>query len=135
MKKLKFLLLCCLAVLFCFSLAACTDYPWTKHFYDYHVVWYCDDPFIEFVGDERVGKMSLDGVEYNIDVSSVSHETGFEIYKLDPDQEGVSEDDAIWEGTAELKDGQLVLTIEKDYISNYEGQTIILNQRSVEDDV
>lgn len=135
MKKIKYLLLCCFALIFCIVLAACTEYPWTKHFYDYHVVWYCDDPFIEFVGDEGVGQMSLDGVEYNIDVSSMSHETGFMIYKFDPDQEGISEDDAIWEGTAELKDGQLVLAIAKDYVSNYEGQTIILSQRSVEDNV
>lgn len=133
MKKLKYLLLSCFTIIFCFSLAACTDYPWTKHFYDYHVVWYSDDPSIEFMGDERVGKMSLDGVEYDIDVANVPHEADFEIYKLDPDQEIVLEDNVIWAGTAELKDGQLVLTIEKDYISDYEGQTITLNQRPIED--
>lgn len=133
MKKLKYFLLCCLIVLCCLFLGACTDYPRTEHFYDFHVVWYCDDPYIEFVGDERVGQMSLDGVEYDIDVASVPREAGFVIYKLEPDQEGVSEDDTIWEGTAEVKDGRLYLTIEKDYISNYEGKTIVLKQRSIED--
>lgn len=134
MKRIKFLSLLCLALVFCFCLGACTDQPWTEHFYDYHVVWYCDDPSIEFVGDERTGKMTLDGVEYSIDVSSAPHETGFTIYRLDQNGVIASDDDAVWEGTAELKDGQLFLTITKDYASNYEGQTVVLNQRPVEEE-
>ncbi len=136
MRKLKYSFLCCLALLLCFCLGAC-KWPWTKYFYEYHVVWYSDDPLIEFVGDDfdYVGKIILDGTEYSFCISAWDATTriaGFGFYNHDTHGEGLSDGDLIWEGKAEIKNGQLFLTIEKDNVSNYEGQTIVLNQRPIE---
>lgn len=139
MKKIKPLLLCCLVCLLCFSLVACR-LPWAKYFYDYHVSWYSDDPFVEFVGDDYdgIGKIILNGTEYNFCIAAwdaTTRNAGFGFYNYDTHGEELSDEDLIWEGKAEVKDGQLILTIEKDNISNYEGKTIVLNQRPIEDDV
>ena len=136
MKKTKILIVSCLSlILICFSLVACV-YPWTKFYHNFHVVWYCDDPFIEFIGDAETGKMTLDGIEYNLGIGHDIRDFGIYFYNKDLyDESTATNDDLIWKGKAKLKDGQLIITIEKDYVSNYEGKTIVLNQRPIEDDV
>lgn len=132
MKKREYSLICCLVLLLSFSLTACV-YPWTKFYHEFHVIWYCDDPFIEFIGDEEVGKMTLDGIEYDLGIGHAIRD--FRIYFYDREKYSEStatNDDLIWEGKAEVKDGKLYLTVEKDYVSDYAGKTIVLNQREIQ---
>ena len=134
MRKIKYLFLSCLTLILCFSMTACV-WPWTTFYHEYHVIWYCDDPFIEFIGDEEIGKMTLDGTEYNLLIGHAIRD--FRIYFCNQDiyvESTITNDDLIWEGTAEVKDGKLIIKIEKDYVSNYAGKTLILNQRPVEGD-
>ena len=137
--KRKYLLLCCIVSVFCLYLEACTC-SWVKYFDDYHVVWYCDDPFIEFIGDdeENIGKIILDGTEYTIIIANLNgniHYSYVSFYRAPPSGEALSGEDLIWDGKAEVKDGKLYLTVAKDNVSTYEGKTIVLNQRPVEEGV
>lgn len=112
-------------------MAACI-YPWTKFYYDFHAIWYSDDPYIEFIGDEEIGKMILDGTEYNVLVFHDIRDTGIYFYNQDVyDENTDTNDDLIWKGKAKVKNGQLVLTVSQDNLSNYEGKTITLNQRAI----
>ncbi len=109
-----------------------------KYFDDYHVVWYCDDPFIEFVGDdeENIGKIILDETKFTILIACSPGTTDysyFTFYNFPSPGEALSGEDLIWDGKAEVKDGKLYLTVTKDNVSTYEGKTIVLNQRPVED--
>ncbi len=135
MKKRKYLFLWCLILILCFSLGSCVR---IKYFYNYHVVWYSDDPFIEFVGDDPdfSGIIILNGKEYTIYIGTSPGTTrfvGFTFYNYTTLGEMTSNDDLIWEGKAEVKDRKLYLTVEKDYVSDYAGKTIVLNQREIQE--
>ena len=139
MRKIKYLFLSCLTLILCFSMTACV-WRVTRYFYNYHVIWYSDDPFIEFVGDDYdgIGKLTLDGIEYNICIgclNSTFQYADFKFYNHDTHEQVTKIiKDLIWEGTAEVKKDKLILKIKKDNISNYAGKTLILNQRPVEED-
>ncbi len=95
-------------------------------------MWYCDDPFIEFIGDEEVGRMTLDGIEYDLCVGHAIRD--FQIYLCDREKYSEStatNDDLIWEGEAKVKGEKLYITVTKDHVSTYEGKTIVLKQRPV----
>ena len=119
-------------LIFCFMLSACRV-PWIKYFYDYHGIWYCDDPFIEFVGDDISGVMDLDGKRQSIYVGCAVEGEVIYFHDNAPNEDGILDYPLIWEANSELKNGQLILTVVIDNVSNYEGKTIVLNQRPIED--
>ena len=130
MRKLKYLFLSCLILIFCFRLAAC--YLGPKRYFEYHVIWYSDDPFIEFVGDRhRGGKMILDGKEYIVHMTWANDGTDIMIY--DGDQEEATPETLIWKADTKVKKGQLIFVVTIDNVSNYDGKTIVLNQRPIEE--
>ena len=116
----------------CFALSG---WSCAENYHDYHVIWYCEEPYIVFQGDRNYGFMQLDGKNYILDISSVAHSSKIYFYDESKRENGVvREEFTIWEADSEIKDGQLYLTILKDYVSDYEGKTIVLNQRPVEED-
>ena len=130
-KSVQSVLILIMAVCF-LSLTACYWGP--KRYFDYNVIWYCDDPFIEFVGDShRGGKMILDGEEYNLRLSWANDGTDIMIY--DTDQEEATPETLIWKADTKVKKGQLIFVVTIDTVSNYDGKTIVLNQRPIEDDM
>ena len=114
--------------------SACTP-PWEKkYYYDYHVIWYCDDPYIVFGGDKHYGFIELDGKNYLLDIAWQAHGSKIYFYDESKIESGIERDDfLIWEADTKIKDGQLIFTILKDNVSDYEGETLILNQQSMED--
>ena len=118
----------------CFAFGGCI-FSCNEYYYDYHVIWYCDDPYIVFQGDRYYGFMELDGKNYMLDIASMAHGSTIYFYDESKMENGaIREEFLIWEADTEIKDGQLFLTILKDNISDYEGKTIVFNQRPVEDD-
>ena len=137
MKKFKFIVLSFLCVIFCFTLSACI-FPWVnwvnkQYYYDYHVLWYCDDPYI-ILGDKNYGFMELDGKNYMLDIAWAPHGSAIYFFDEDKIESGLRDDFLIWEADTEIKEGRLFLTIVKDNVSDFEGKTLILNQRPIEDD-
>ena len=131
-RGIIFLLLSCMCA--CFTFGACLP-ACRECFYDYHVLWYCEDPYILFAGDRHYGFMELDGKNYMLDIGWSSN--GSVIYFHDESKignSGLSDNTLIWEAETKLEDGQLILTIVKDNVSTYDGKIITLNQRPIEDD-
>ena len=134
MKKLSKIFAVISLLCICFAFGSCRS-SCVKCYYDYHVIWYCDDPYIVFAGDRHYGFMELDGKNYILDIAWSSN--GSAIYFYDESKignSGLSDDTLIWEAKTKLKGGQLILTIVKDNVSTYEGKILILNQRPIEDD-
>ena len=136
MKKLSKIFIALVALLcLSFSFSACFSSCYKERYYDYHVIWYSEDPYIVFAGDRHYGFMELDGKNYMLEIAWQPH--GSEIYFYDKDKiggSGVTRDDyLIWEADTKIADGQLILTVTVDKVSDYEGKTVILNQKPFED--
>lgn len=75
--------------------------------------------------------MTIDDVEYEFVTAQSNNATYIEFYEKDPSCEN-DLGKLLWKADTELKNGNLYLTVTIDMISDYEGQTIILSQCSVE---
>ena len=136
MKKLSKIFIAIIAFLcISFSFSACFPSCTAKYYYDYHVIWYSEDPYIVFAGDRHYGFMELDGKNYMLDIPHQPH--GSKIYFYDEDKFNESgtirSDYLIWEADTKIKDGQLILTVIVDKVSDYAGKTVILDQKPIED--
>ena len=136
MKKLTKIFIAFIALLcISFSLSACFPTCTKEHYYDYHVIWYSEDPYIVFAGDRHYGFMELDGKYYMLDIAWQPHGSRINFYDEDKYNEngGIKSDYLIWEAATKIKDGQLLLKIIVDNVSDYEGKIIILDQKPIED--
>lgn len=149
--KFKFGILVILTAIIGMSITGCV-----KRYSDYDCVWTSEDGCIQI---DSTGKsiLNIDGVDQSrrIDALSDSGQTYlYFTYYSDSSTESssaigteemsdtsgsINEDDSesygstIWEATAYIRNGKLYLTIVKDYVSDWEGKTIVLEPKPREE--
>lgn len=113
-------LILCLALCLVAGCRGCRKYYW-----DYNCSWVCDEPQVELYEACGNGRMVIDDFEYNFCTAQANNATDITFYIEKDGQHKV-----LWEADTVLKDGKLYLTITQDNISNYQGKTIILLQKT-----
>lgn len=124
-----------------------------KKISDYDCMWISEDNCIQIDSVTGITILNIAGVDqsrridaisdsgetdwyftYYSDISTeVSSEIGTE--KLDEASTSYNEDDSecygstIWEADSYIRNGKLYLTVVKDYVSDWEGKTIVLEQK------
>ncbi|MGN1372577.1 MAG: hypothetical protein ACI4VK_00860 [Candidatus Coproplasma sp.] len=69
--------------------------------------------------------MTIDNVEYEFQTAQANNAIDITLYI---EKDGLHQ--VLWEADTVLKDGKLYLTVTQDNISDYEGKTIILLQKT-----
>lgn len=103
-------------------LTGCQNYYW-----DHDCCWVSNEPKVELFQGCGSGRMTIDDEEYEFYTAQSNNATYIEFYEKDTDTEN-DLGKLLWKADTELKNGKLYLTITIDTISDYEGQTIILDQ-------
>ncbi|MDE6252720.1 MAG: hypothetical protein K2M78_08785 [Lachnospiraceae bacterium] len=104
-----------------------------KRFWEYECVWVCDSPYIYMPTNSSPAVIEINGEKKDVEAVRKYTTSGLEF--RDPDIDNASTDESIiWETECKIKKGKLYVTITKDYVSDMEGKTIILEQQPLEGD-
>lgn len=100
-----------------------------KKFWEYEASWVSDNPSICIVNSEGFDYvlLEIDGIQYELKTAHANDGSGITMYDLNING-AYTKDAIIWDCSCKIEDEKLYLTIEKDNISNFEGETIILHQ-------
>ena len=90
--------------------------------------WVSNEPYVEINYGDMLGYIELDGNITEFKLSFENTGKGVDFYR-----EEISGEDIIWECSCELKDDKLYLTIDKDNVTDKQGETIILEQQEEEE--
>ncbi len=124
-----------------------------KSYSDYDCVWTSEDGCIQIDSDTGISIINITGVDQSRRIDALSDSGQLYLYftyysdisteassaigteKLDEASTSYNEDDSecygstIWEADSYIRNGKLYLTVVKDYISDWEGKTIVLEQK------
>lgn len=124
-----------------------------KSYSDYDCIWTSEDGCIQLDAATGIAILDIDGVDQSRRIDALSDSGQLYLYftyysdistessnsigteKMTETSTSVNEDDSecygstIWEADSYIRNGKLCLTVIKDYVSDWEGKTIVLEQK------
>lgn len=103
-----------------------------KYFWEYDCVWYSESPYVCVETRSHDAMIEINDSIIEVKTAWENNGTGITFSDKAID-EGRTEASIVWETKVEIKSDKLYLTITEDYVSDMEGEVIILEQQAYEE--
>ena len=119
----------CFSFVFCFFMfVGCRDF--SKYYWDYNCNWVSENPKIVLYQGARNGEMTIDNIHYEFYTRRANNAKYIYFYIVKNDD--FESKTYLWKADTTLKDNKLYLKITEDYISDYQGKILVLEQKCLQ---
>ena len=103
-----------------------------KKFWEYPSAWVSNEPYVIINTTNHDAQIEINEKIIDVNTGWKNNGRGITVYYNNENKDVHSKEDIIWECSCELKGDKLYLTIDKDYVSDKQGETIVLEQQEEE---
>ena len=101
-----------------------------KYYWDYNCTWVSENPEIVLFQGARNGEMTIDDIRYEFYTRRANDAKYIYFYVVENND--FESKTYLWKADTTLKDNKLYLKITEDYISDYQGKILVLEQKSLQ---